>query len=133
MAGIDPLPKGGRKPVGIAMTVALPRVEDRPARHFDLSLPVMVLLALFLCGLVLLPLGWLLWYSLTNEEGTATGANFVRLVTDPSFTTPYLTAIEIAVCVALGAAAAALPLAWLVARTDLPLRRFVRALVTPLL
>lgn len=112
------------------MTVVLPRVEDRPARHFDLSLPVMALLALFLCGLVLLPLGWLLWYSITNEKGTPTAANFVRLATDPTFTAPYLTAIEIAVSVALGAAAAALPLAWLVARTDLPLRRCVRALVT---
>src|SRR5207344_752965 len=43
---------------------------------------------------------------------------------------PYLTAIEIAASVALGAAAASLPLAWLVARTDLPLRRTIRALVT---
>ncbi|MFL5252715.1 MAG: ABC transporter permease subunit, partial [Rhodopila sp.] len=90
----------------------------------------MVLLALFLCGLVLLPLGWLLWYSITDKDGAPTAANFILLATDPSFATPYLTALEIAVSVALGAAAAALPLAWLVARTDLPLRRFIRALVT---
>src|SRR3954447_16452236 len=112
------------------MTIALPRAGERSARHFDLSGPVMVLLALFLCGLVLLPLGWLLWYSVTDKDGAPTAANFILLATDPSFATPYLTALEIAFSVALGAAAAALPLAWLVARTDLPLRRLLRALVT---
>ena len=112
------------------MTLALPRAGQRSARHVDLSGPVMILLALFLCGLVLLPLGWLVWYSVTDNRGAPTAANFVRLATDPSFARPYLTAFEIAVSVALGAAAAALPLAWLVARTDLPLRRFIRALVT---
>src|SRR3954469_7680526 len=112
------------------MTLALPRAGERSVRHVDLSGPVMVLLALFLCGLVLLPLGWLVWYRVTDNEGAPTAANFVRLATDPSFATPYLTALEIAVSVALGAAAAALPLAWLVARTDLPLRRSIRALVT---
>ena len=112
------------------MTIALPRAGERAIRSIDLSRPVMVLLALFLCGLVLLPLGWLVWYSVTDNNGALTAANFVRLATDPSFARPYLTALEIAASVALGAAAAALPLAWLVARTDLPLRRLIRALVT---
>src|SRR3954465_7815647 len=111
------------------MTPALPRAGERSVRHVDLSGPVMVLLALFLCGLVLLPLGWLVWDSVTDNEGAPTAANFVRLATDPSFATPYLTALEIAVSVALGAAAAALPLAWLAAHTDLPLRRFIPPLV----
>jgi len=112
------------------MTIALPRAGERAIRSIDLSRPVMVLLALFLCGLVLLPLGWLVWYSVTDNNGALTTANFVRLATDPSFARPYLTALQIAASVALGAAAAALPLAWLVARTDLPLRRLIRALVT---
>jgi iron(III) transport system permease protein len=112
------------------MAIAVPSRAERPARHIDLSLPVIVLLGLFLCGLVLLPLGWLLWYSLTDRTGALTASNFVRLATDPTFATPYLTALEIAVSVALGASAAAVPLAWLVARTDLPLRRMIRALVT---
>jgi iron(III) transport system permease protein len=112
------------------MTLALPRAREQTARHLDLSRPVIVLLALFLCGLVLLPLGWLVWYAVTDNDGALTAANFVRLAIDPSFATPYLTAVEIAVSVALGAAAAALPLAWLVARTNLPLRRLIRALVT---
>lgn len=112
------------------MTLALPSRTARTARQIDLSLPVIVLLALVLCGLVLLPLGWLLWYAVTDNRGALTAGNFVRLATDPGFSLPYLTSIKIAVSVALGASAAALPLAWLVARTDLPLRRFIRALVT---
>ena len=112
------------------MTIALERPRERVARHLDLSLPVLALLALFLCGLVLLPLGWLLWYSISDKEGALTFGNFVRLASDPSFAAPYLTAVEIAAGVAAAASAAALPLAWLVARTDLPLRRTIRALVT---
>jgi len=112
------------------VTIALPRPRERVARHFDLSLPVLVLLALFLCGLVLLPLGWLAWYSVTDKNGALTLGNFVRLASDPSFVAPYLTAAEIAAAVALAVCAASLPLAWLVARTDLPLRRTIRALVT---
>jgi iron(III) transport system permease protein len=112
------------------MTVAIDRSSERSARHFDLSVPVLLLLGAFLCVLVLLPLAWLLWYSITDQSGALTTANFLRLVTDPSFAAPYLTALTIAAGVALGATSAALPLAWLAARTDLPLRRFIRALVT---
>jgi iron(III) transport system permease protein len=112
------------------MAIAMPRQRERSFRLPELSSVVLVLLGLFLCGLVVLPLGWLLWYSVTDNSGAVTLGNFIRLAADPSFRAPYLTALEIAVSVALGASAAALPLAWLVARTDLPLRRIVRALVT---
>jgi iron(III) transport system permease protein len=114
----------------VSVTIAIERAAARPVRHVDLSAPVLVLLALFLSALVLLPLGWLVWYSITDKNGVPTLGNFVRLATDPTFVRPYLTAAQIAVSVALGAAAAALPLAWLVARTDLPLRGVIRALVT---
>ena len=43
---------------------------------------------------------------------------------------PLIATLQIAVSSALGACAVATPLAWLVARTDLPLRRVIRALVT---
>jgi iron(III) transport system permease protein len=85
---------------------------------------------LLLCGLVLLPLGWLVWYSLTDDNGLPTLGNFVRLASDPTFARPYLTALGIAAGVAIGSCAAALPLAWLVARTDMPLARSIRVLVT---
>src|SRR5947209_2252111 len=112
------------------MTIAVERPRERTARHVDLSLPVLAVLALFLCGLVLLPLGWLVWYSISDKEGALTFGNVVRLASDPTFIAPYLTAVGIAAGVAAAACAAALPLAWLVARTDLPLRRTIRALVT---
>ncbi|MGC2201010.1 MAG: iron ABC transporter permease [Stellaceae bacterium] len=104
----------------------LPALRWRP----DISVLLLVLLGALLCGLVLLPLGWLAWYSITDANGTPSPANFVRLATDPTFLGPYLTAVSIAAGVSAGASAAALPLAWLVARTDLPLRRVIRALVT---
>src|SRR5579885_3412540 len=112
------------------MSVALPRVPALRAAGLDASAPVLAGLGLFLCALVVLPLGWLVWYAVTDENGVPTLGNFVRLAGDPSFAGPYLTAAGIALCVALGAAAAATPLAWLVARTDMPLRRTIRALVT---
>jgi iron(III) transport system permease protein len=112
------------------MTTAIEHAKAASVRRFDVSVAVMILLGLFLCALVLLPLGWLVWYSITDNSGRLTLGNFTRLASDPTFAAPYLTAFEIALSVALGATAAALPLAWLVARTDLPLRRFIRGLVT---
>ncbi|MBV8937560.1 MAG: iron ABC transporter permease, partial [Alphaproteobacteria bacterium] len=93
-------------------------------------MPLLVVLGAFLCALVLLPLGWLGWYSITDTNGVPTLANFARLATDPTFVGPYLSALGIAAGVAAGGSAAAMPLAWLVARTDLPLRGAIRALVT---
>ena len=83
-----------------------------------------------IAALVLLPLGWLVWYSVTDDNGVPTLGNFTRLASDPTFALPYLTAFGIAAGVSLAACGAALPLAWLVARSDMPLRRAIRALVT---
>src|ERR1700682_3111416 len=93
-------------------------------------MPLLVLLGLFLCALVLLPLLWLAWYSITDDKGGLTVANFVQLASDPSFVSPFLTALGIAARVAASFRVVALPLAWLVARTDMKLRGLVRALVT---
>jgi iron(III) transport system permease protein len=111
------------------MTVALD--QPRPAaRRFDLSMPLLAVLGLFLCALVLLPLLWLAWYSVTDNNGALTAANFIRLARDPSFIAPFLTALGIALSVAVASCAVATPLAWLVSRTDMPLRRMIRAFVT---
>jgi iron(III) transport system permease protein len=99
-------------------------------RHLDLSMPLLAVLGLFLCGLVLLPLLWLAWYSITDNTGALSAANFVKLASDPSFVSPFVTALGIALSVALAACAVATPLAWLVARTDMPLRSTIRAFVT---
>jgi len=107
------------------MTVA---AALRRAR-LDASLPVLSVLALVLCVLVLLPLGWLLWYGFTDKTGAPTLVNFARLATDRSFVGPFLSTIAIALGVAALSCLVATPLAWLVARTDMPCHRFVRLLV----
>ena len=87
-------------------------------------------IALVLAVLVALPLGWLGWYAVTNEAGSLSGVNFIRLGTDPALLRPMGVTLGIALAAALGAACAAIPLAWLVARTDVPAAGFIRALVT---
>jgi iron(III) transport system permease protein len=57
------------------MTLAIPRPRERVARRVDPSAAVLVVLGLFLCGLVLLPLAWLAWYSITDKDGALTIGN----------------------------------------------------------
>ena len=108
----------------------MPAASAARRRHFDLSVPVLGALGLLLCGLVLLPLGWLAYYAFTDKDGGFTLANFVRIFTDPTFVEPFLRTSAIAVAVALASVVVAAPLAWLVARTDMPFRRWVRVMVT---
>src|SRR5689334_4275266 len=111
------------------MTLVLPQATQKRVRtRFEASALVLAVIGFFLCVLVLLPLGWLGWYSITDTKGALTLGNFVTLVTDPTFVAPLLTALIIATSVSVAACAVALPLAWLVARTDLPARGAIRAL-----
>ncbi len=112
------------------MAIALPAPRERRLWRLDAASVLLGVVGAFLCVLILLPLGWLVWFSVTDEAGHPTLSNFTTLAADPSFAWPYLTAFAIAVGVAVSACAAALPLAWLVARSDMPWRRFIRALVT---
>lgn len=102
----------------------------RPPLRIDLFSPVFVLLALLLAILVLLPLGWLLYYALVDKDGAFTLANFAALVDDATLRKPFLVAIGMALAVGALSCVIATPLAWLVSRTDLPGRGVVRALVT---
>ena len=99
-------------------------------RRPDISLLLFGLIALGLCVLVVLPLGWLGWFTVTNDQGGLTLANFRQLATDPALLKPMRVTLVIAVASAAGAALVAIPLAWLVARTDVPFRGAIRALVT---
>src|ERR1700728_1004024 len=119
-----------RKASGSSLTIG---AETRPRRwraRFDALSPLLAVAGLVMCGLILLPLGWLVWYAVTDDAGQPTLRNFTRLASDPTFARPYLTALGIAAGGALAACGAALPLAWLVARTDMPGRRAIRNLVT---
>jgi iron(III) transport system permease protein len=112
------------------MTIALPANQTPQARKFDLSWPILGLFAVLLCALIVLPMSWLFYYSLVDRTGAFTLGNFEALVTDPIFVDPLITTVILAVSSSIICCLAAAPMAWLVARTDIPLRRTVRALVT---
>ncbi|HTW50923.1 MAG TPA: iron ABC transporter permease [Stellaceae bacterium] len=111
-------------------TTAEAAATPRRIWRIDALGPLLAAVGLVMCGLIVLPIGWLVWYSITDGSGRLTLDNFTRLAGDPTFALPYLTALGIAGGVAIAACGAALPLAWLVARTDMPLARAIRTLVT---
>jgi iron(III) transport system permease protein len=103
---------------------------ERRKFGLDMSTPLIATFALLLCVLILLPMTWLAYYSLTDKSGAFTLANFQQLVTDPVLLEPLLTTLTIATLTSLICCVVAAPMGWLVARTDLPMSRTVRALVT---
>ncbi len=111
----------------VAASIAVP---SRNAAGPDLSGPVLAATGLFLAGLISLPIGWLVAYSFSDRRGAFTLDNFGALIDDPTLFEPLMTTLGLAILVAFFAAVAAAPLAWLVARTDLPGRRVVRLLMT---
>ena len=62
------------------MTIALPAHAERRF-GIDLSRPVLYSFAAILCVLIILPISWLLLYSLTDANGSFTLGNFYRLFT----------------------------------------------------
>ena len=113
------------------MTIALPAAEAAPRTHkLDLSWPILILFAAVLIVLIVLPMSWLLYYSFVDRTGAFTLGNFKTLVTDPVFVDPLITTLILATSSSVICCAFAAPMGWLVARTDIPLRRTVRALVT---
>lgn len=113
----------------MSLTASVPLSARRPA-PVDLSKVIFAALALVLGVLVLLPLFWLAYYSLVDPAGRFTFANFAALVQDRTLRRPFLIALGMAGGVGVLSCLIATPLAWLVARSDLPGRRAVRALVT---
>src|SRR5450631_2878836 len=122
---------GGHNPASAyPVTLALPAVPAwRPAR-LDLSWPILFLFAALLCVMILLPLSWLVYYSFVDRSGAFTLNNFTELVTNPIFLDPLITTVIIATSSSIICCLVAAPIGWLVARTDMPLRRTVRILVT---
>jgi iron(III) transport system permease protein len=111
-------------------TLAAPAPRVKAWTGFDITKPVLALFVLVLCGLIVLPLSWLVYYAFTDKAGALTLGNFHRLVTDAAFLDPLLTTFALASLSAIICSAVAAPMGWLVARTDMPLRRTVRLLVT---
>lgn len=101
-----------------------------PRFRLDLSTPLFVLLVVVLCTLVLLPLFWLGYFAITDKTGALTLASFSRLLSDATIRRAFLISVGMAGSVGVLSCMVATPLAWLVARTDMPGQRLIRALVT---
>src|SRR5712671_7218248 len=101
-----------------------------PRAKIDWTKPVLWLFAAFLVILIVMPLSWLAVYSVSTRDNHLTLQNFVKLFTDPDFLDPLLTTAIIATTSAAICCAVAAPMGWLVSRTDMPGRQFIRALVT---
>ncbi len=118
------------------MTIALPaEIAERRAFRIDLTWPILITFAILLCVLIILPISWLVIYSVTitdpaTKSRVLTLEHFQRLFTDPDFLDPLITTITLAVSSSAICCAVAAPMGWLVARTDLPFTNVIRALVT---
>jgi len=94
----------------------------------DRSLPVWVLTGLLLALLILLPLGWLVALSLSGDGGAGL-ASYRAAVTDVQLRKALWNTVVMAFWVGLASLAIGAPMAWLTARTDLPGKRTIRALM----
>ncbi|HZX95498.1 MAG TPA: iron ABC transporter permease [Myxococcales bacterium] len=97
--------------------------------RFDPSGAVFALFAAALFVLVVVPIGWLAVFAFSARAGGPTLANFRLLFTDRTFIDPLVTTFFLAVSSSLICCLVAAPMGWLVARSDMPLRRAVRFLV----
>src|SRR3984893_479437 len=98
--------------------------------RIDWTKPVLWLFAACLIVLIVLPMSWLAVFSFTDKARHPTLQNFVTLFTDPAFLDPLLTTAIIATTSAVICCVVAAPMGWLVSRTDMPGRQFIRAMVT---
>ena len=99
------------------------------ARSIDATAPFAIALVLLLVALVLLPMFRLLMTSLTGDAGELSLEHYRQLFVDPAFVKPLLTTLWTSAAVGVLCILAAAPMAWLVARTDLPGKRLLRALI----
>lgn len=75
----------------------------------------------------MLPLVWIVVFAFTSKDGAVTASNFGEIFLDPTFQEPLLTTLIIAVSVGVICSLIAAPMGWLVARSDMPGRKLVRA------
>jgi len=108
--------------------VAVPAAAPRRFEGLDRALPVWVAAALVLVFLMILPLGWLAWMSVSGEHGF-TLRHYWTVFSDRALQRALWNTVVMAFWVGLASVAVGAPLAWLTARTDVPGRGLIRALV----
>src|SRR4030095_3579705 len=111
------------------MEAALGRASVRPRRSVDWTAPFSIAMVVLLAVLVLLPLFWLLVTSFRDTAKAFTLEHYRHLFVDPAFVRPLVTTLWTSAAVGAICVATAAPMAWLVARTDLPGKRFLRTLI----
>jgi iron(III) transport system permease protein len=109
------------------LTVTLRPLPSR-LEGLDRSAPVWIIAAAALLLLMLLPLGWLGYLSVSGEGGL-TLAHYARVFTDARLQKALWNTVVLAFWSALLSLAIGAPMAWLTARTDLPGKRVIRGLV----
>jgi len=97
-------------------------------RNLDRTLPVWIGASLFLVFLMLLPLGWIFVASLKSEAGWS-ASGYAQVFTEKAYLKAIWNTLIISFWVGVIAVVIGSLLAWLVTRTDLPLKRTIRALV----
>lgn len=106
-------------------------------RHHAFRLIVLVILLAVLALLIVQPLGWIVFNSFHDDDtGQWTLRNYVQIFASASLWAPLFNSLVLATAVAVISTLLGVPLAWLVARTDMPMRGFIRlftmaAFVTP--
>jgi iron(III) transport system permease protein len=105
------------------------RTERRlPLKKFDPSLIVWIGAALFLILLMIFPLGAIFTASLRDQAGV-TLRHYFDVFTNPAFLKAIWNTVVVSFWVGVIAVVVGGLLAWLVSRTDLPLKKTIRALV----
>src|SRR5437016_12636862 len=103
---------------------------DSPKPRIDWTKPVLWLFAACLVVLIVLPMSWLAVFAFTTKARQPTLQNFITLFSDPDFLDPLMTTAIIAITSAAICCVVAAPMGWVVSRTDMPGRQFIRGLVT---
>jgi iron(III) transport system permease protein len=110
-----------------ARTVARQALISR-LEGLDRSLPVWVAAAVALVALMALPLGWLGYMSVSTAKG-ASFAHYREVFRDPALQKALWHTVVLAFWTGLASVAIGAPLAWLTARTNVPGKKLIRALV----
>src|SRR5256885_16154168 len=108
------------------MTVVLTAPAERRT-GLDVSWPILIAFAAILVALIVLPMSWLVYFSLT-DKGTFTPPHFSKLATRPPLLDPLVPTIIPPTPSALICCPVPAPLGCLVAPADMPLRRTIRGL-----
>src|SRR5262245_12604787 len=94
----------------------------------DRALPVWAAVVLALVFLMALPLAWLVWMSAGGGRDISL-RHYLAVLESPAMVKALWNTTVLAFWVGLASIAVGAPLAWLTARTDLPLKGLIRALV----